>query len=132
MATYIFVGGSDSMCGGTAMKTFGQAIDLTQEQADQAMRGGCALLPADQFKALGFTPEELKKYPTAGFQSNAPKPFLEKRQNAWNKFGELYAALHQPTEEKQPEPPTIQPPPTPEQQAPVVPVEEPEPEEIHS
>lgn len=131
MAKYIFVGGSDSMCGGTAMKSFGQAIELTEEQAEEAMRGGCALLPADQFNSIGFTPDELKKYPTAGYQINAPKPFLEKRQAAWSKFGELYAALHQQPEEKQPEPPSIQPPPPVEDQAPVVPVEEMH-EEAHS
>lgn len=134
MAKYFYVGGSESMCGGTALKTFGQQIDLTPEQAEAAQRGGCVLLDADAFNAIGFTSDELKKFSTAGYQINAPQSFLDKRQTAWNKFGEVYAKLHEPetTPVNLPVVPSV------EMQAPVVPPQEPpvathesEPDEHH-
>lgn len=121
MAKYFYVGGSESMCGTTALKSFGQSIDLTPEQAEVAQRGGCVLISADDFNAIGFTSDELKKFPTAGYQINAPQSFLDKRQSAWNKFGEIYASLHQP-ETTPVHQPIV---PTPEMQVPVVPPQEP-------
>ncbi len=65
---YFYVG-SESDLDGKKLSRLGQKITLTDDVAKIAVLGGVALLPAEQFEALGFTEQELSLYPTRGMQA---------------------------------------------------------------
>jgi hypothetical protein len=59
MAIYRFVG-RDSMVGRIHMVRFGQRYQMPEDVAKAAIKGGCALIPEEDFNALGFTDEDMK------------------------------------------------------------------------
>lgn len=52
--------------------TLGAAFEMPEEVAHEAIVHGAALLPKEAFDALGFTADELKRYPNAKRQTDAP------------------------------------------------------------
>jgi hypothetical protein len=84
MTTYVFLGAFSEVLGaGIKLTRFGQRVELPSEIADETkLRGGLPCIPADQFDAIGFTPEELRKYGPAAAQENAPADFAAKKQQA--------------------------------------------------
>lgn len=73
--------GSEAEVGGTKLQDLGQPIELTEAVATELIVGGgkatgyagaVALLPADQFDALGFTESELKRFAKPGPRNAAP------------------------------------------------------------
>ena len=76
---FMFVGGLPShLIGLLDFTKFGQVEELEGEQAADAARGGCVILPAENPAAAAFTPEELRKYASFGSHAAAPAPFQEK------------------------------------------------------
>jgi hypothetical protein len=112
MSQYRFVGTSCEIWDTPYKFTrFGQLVDMPDDLAKSAIASGAALMPASDFDALGFAPDELKKYAKVPSHAKAPASFLSKRDAAWVK-------LHAPT-------PVAVPTPTPVPTAPVTPAEAP-------
>ena len=88
MAEHKFFGALTRI-GETKLNRLGQVINLTDEDADQARRGGACILPAQLFDEIGFTEEELKKYPTPADSFNAPIEFKFKRDLALSLYHDL-------------------------------------------
>jgi hypothetical protein len=78
---YRNVGDYSEVCG-HKLNRFGQSVDLTDEQADEAIVGGAELLPEADFNDCGFTADELKKYPNPLKRMKAPEEFIEKYREA--------------------------------------------------
>ncbi len=78
--TFVFVGSAPShMAGVVSFRTFGQAVELTEEQAKDLSVGGSSLNRGETFASLGFAPTELLKWGLFGALPNAPAEFTEKR-----------------------------------------------------
>jgi len=58
--------------------TLGAQFELEAEQANRSIADGAALLPKDLFDELGFSEDEIKKYPSANAQASAPAEFQAK------------------------------------------------------
>jgi hypothetical protein len=77
---YVFVGSNVAdMRGVVQFRSFGQAAELSAEQARDLSVGGAAIVPAAEFDALGVTPEELRKFGAFGALEFAPAEFQQKR-----------------------------------------------------
>jgi len=63
-------------------EVLGQKFDLTDQQARSLIGRGAALLPEEQFNGIGFTAEEIAKYPNARRQADAPASFHAKHEAA--------------------------------------------------
>lgn len=87
--TYVFLGTYTEIYGHARLTDFGQRVDLPEEIAKDAIAGDCAMIPAEEFDAIGFTPDELRKFAKASSHGNAPAEFLEKKKQALVKFHEL-------------------------------------------
>lgn len=75
--------GSETDIGHVQLRRLGQAVELDDILATEAIQGGACILPAADFDVLGFTDEELKMYATPGSQINAPAAFKEKLRAGW-------------------------------------------------
>lgn len=66
MQTYRFLGTVGAV-GSLELTQFGQRVTMSEEQAFEAVRGGCALLPDAEFQSIGFSSDELLKnaFPSA-------------------------------------------------------------------
>ena len=84
MTTFVFLGAYSEVLGaGIKLTRFGQRVDLPPEIADETkLAGGLPCIPTDQFDAIGFTAEELRKYGPAAAHENAPPEFLAKKAQA--------------------------------------------------
>lgn len=82
MNAYRFVGSACVLWGIAEFSTFGQRIELPEHTASEAIRGGAALVPEEEFEAIGFTADELKNFAFPGQQVNAPEPFKTKQRAA--------------------------------------------------
>ena len=84
MTTFVFLGAYSEVLGaGIKLTRFGQRVDLPPEIADETkVAGGLPCIPAEQFDALGFTPDELRKYCPVAAHENAPPEFLAKKAQA--------------------------------------------------
>ena len=101
-----YVGGANSVIGYMSrrpieLKSYGQRVELTEDQARDAIRGRVALLTEEEFDALLHTPEELKKYARFESHLHAPPEFLDRRSKAWSKVLENYKASTAPATEVQ-------------------------------
>jgi hypothetical protein len=83
MGVYRFVG-VECKIGDAELKTIGQKIELPDEQATDLIRHprGAAIIPDDEFSAIGFTDAELQRYGRKGSQVNAPAEFKDKIEQA--------------------------------------------------
>jgi hypothetical protein len=107
MSTYRFIGTEAEIAGQRTLKHFGQSVELPDDVAaglilgagaEQGHAGAVALLPDGDFKALGFTKEELQYFGSPGAQfGDKAKEFLEKKKAA-------VEALHSYRESIEPKP----------------------------
>lgn len=78
--TFVFLGTYALFEG---LNRFGQRIELSPEAAKETKHPrGLPAIPAEEFDALGFSPEELRKFGPAETHANAPAEFLEKKKRA--------------------------------------------------
>lgn len=89
MTTYVFCGSQSVIGNVVEMKRFGQRVDLDDQIAQEAIAGGCPLLVAEEFDAIGFSDEELKKYGDVHARASAPSEFVEKARLAWVRISEI-------------------------------------------
>jgi hypothetical protein len=93
MARFVLIGGPFQIVGtqfsGEAHTELplGSVLEMPEELAHGAIRDGAAILPEETFQTLGFTKEELEKYPNAKLQTSATPEF-----HAKHKAGRM--ALH--------------------------------------
>ena len=67
----------------------GGVIEMPDELAKGAIKAGASIIPETMFAEAGFTPGELKAYPTTKNHANAPAEFLEKHKAvhiAWHEY----------------------------------------------
>ena len=81
MSRYRFLG-QTSQIGPIKLNQFGQQVELPDQLAEDAMSGGCALLPEAVFNQIGFTATELDRFATPGSHADAPAEFLDKKKQA--------------------------------------------------
>ena len=74
--TYRFIG-IDHLVGPQRLNEYGQTVDLADEQAREAVLGGCPLIPQAEFAAI-FTPEEQAQYRHPGPRQFAPEEMQSK------------------------------------------------------
>lgn len=84
MTTFVFLGAYSEVLGaGIKLTRFGQRVELPEELAAETKHPrGLPCVPVEAFDAIGFTPEELKKFGAAQSHENAPPEFLEKKRLA--------------------------------------------------
>jgi hypothetical protein len=89
MPTYIFLGSHTAISGEDYSHTltkFGEAVELTEEQAAGHVIHGARLLPAEEFAKCEFTPEELEmNSDLLAHDDTADEEFLEKRAAAFER-----------------------------------------------
>lgn len=71
----------------------GQKLDIPEALANSAIAAGASMLPEEEFAEIGFTADELAKYPNAYVQMNAPSQFHVKHAAAIQAVREYRAAL---------------------------------------
>ena len=84
MRSFVFLGAYSEVLGaGIKLTRFGQRVELPPEIAEETKHPrGLPCIPAEQFDAIGFTAEELRKYGAAAAQENAPPEFWERKAKA--------------------------------------------------
>lgn len=80
-----------SEIGGKKLSQVGQALNLTQEQAEEYIRGGCVLIPKETFDEIGFTDDELRRFGGVDGRGSAPQEFLDKLALAVSEYDRLRA-----------------------------------------
>ena len=86
MDDYKFVGVRTTI-GDVTLDEMGARIMLSKDEARNAVDGGAAIVPADKFEAVGFTPDELERYKYTGSRSSAPDSFHAKLRAAVSQIG---------------------------------------------
>lgn len=109
---YRFVG-TESHVGPTTMRRFGQRFNMSEEVAKTVIKGGCALIPEDQFNALGFTEEDMKVWsdpmvqdgdiPNKRDEAQRKMEFLRKRKEARAIYIALRHSLLEPKDQPKPD-----------------------------
>jgi len=80
---------------GRRLDRLGDRVDVIPEDFEEAVSGGCALLPDEEFEAIGFTAQELTRYATAGDRARGMEPgFAAKMEKAQNAFRAWYYELN--------------------------------------
>lgn len=84
---------------GVVANRFGDALDLDQQSGEAMARNGVPILPADRWRSLGITAEELRRYESpALWDTPEAQPFVLKRSSAFLAFAEYTESLQ--TEEE--------------------------------
>lgn len=102
MTKYRFVG-TESHIGQVKLERFGQAFNIDEKLAEQALRAGVALMPDEEFQAIGFTPSQLKiwadpfmplfEIPDDPAEAKDKEDFMRKRDAALAKCHEIRQGL---------------------------------------
>jgi hypothetical protein len=80
--TYYFVGSNSDIGDLIRLTRFGQAVELSDEQAREAVLGGCALVPEAEWDEIGFDRPELERFASVASHERAPAAFIEKKKAA--------------------------------------------------
>jgi hypothetical protein len=97
---FVFVGSLPShMMGVVSFREFGQAVELTAEQARDLALGGAAIVPEEDFEKLGFQGAELAKFGPFGSHANAPAEFATKKAAAIAAYDRFRQSLETVVEE---------------------------------
>ena len=80
---YYYISNQQSQLGDKKLEKLGESIDLTPEDAEHHIRGGCALLSEEEWQSLGISDDERKKYEEPGKRINIPHEFTEKLKKGW-------------------------------------------------
>ena len=87
MSTYYFLGAHSAISGDNyahILTKFGEAVELTDDQARNHAFHGARLIPAADFERIAFTPEELEmNSDLLAHDDTADEEFLEKRAAAF-------------------------------------------------
>ena len=78
----IFLGSETIIGESVKLDRFGQAIDLPEPEAANAILGGCPLLDSATFDEIGFSKDELDQFRSVGTHGRAPAEFLGKKKSA--------------------------------------------------
>lgn len=89
--TVRFLGTLSEITGVGKLTALGQSVEVSEEMLRDAILGGCALLPDEEFEALGFSVDELKRYGDAYGRDNAPAEFWDKLRAGWVRVAEMRA-----------------------------------------
>lgn len=89
--TFVFCGSQSVIGGVVELKAFGQRVELEESIARDAIVGGCSLLPAEEFDAIGFTDAELKRFGDVHARASAPAEFVDKMRLAWGRVADMRA-----------------------------------------
>ena len=89
MALYRFIG-SLAEIGDIELREFGQPVELDDQLAKEAVAGNCAIIRDEEFQAIGFTADELRKHKYVGARQNAPAEFKRKFATALAAFHAVY------------------------------------------
>lgn len=81
MNKYRFVG-AESVIGEIHLKALGQPAELSAELANEAVLGGCAILPEETFAEIGFTEAECKQFAYPAQRTDASAEFAAKHKAA--------------------------------------------------
>ena len=92
MAQFVFVGARTELPN-LKLERFGQAVELPEAAAENIIAGGGALLPKDDFDALGFTEQEVSLYAYPAPRAQAPQVFHVKYSEAIARFAELHETI---------------------------------------
>jgi hypothetical protein len=81
---YRFVG-AESIIADQYMRSFGQVIELDQNQANDLIltHPPALIIPEKDWEAAAISDAEVKQFPTAAAQTLAPPEFLKKRTAVW-------------------------------------------------
>lgn len=85
MKTFVFLGSFSQVLSETPgesikLTRFGQRVELSDDAAEQTRHPrGLPVIPAEDFDALGFTADDLRKFGAAQSHENAPAEFLQKK-----------------------------------------------------
>lgn len=93
-APYRFLGDSASLTVNDDQRSltrFGESVELNEDQIERAFSTNLPVIPEEAFHSVGFTNDELSKYPTAFAQASAPASFLEKKRAALQILHDLRA-----------------------------------------
>jgi hypothetical protein len=94
MAIYRFVGdNADVYTPSYALRRFGQKADMDDALAKQVILNGVQLIPEAEFEAIGFSDDEIAKYPSAISHMSAPDEFKRKKKTALIALHEFREAL---------------------------------------
>jgi hypothetical protein len=69
-------------------ETFGEVLEFSDDDANQLIRGGAAIIPQDDFNRL-FSQADVLKYPNALTQQDAPESFKANLLAAYEVFEKL-------------------------------------------
>ena len=81
----------DSDIHGHHLDTYGQTVELTEQEFREAIAGHAPLLPESDFAAIGFTSAELAAGSTLGGLADAPPSFHAKHALALTRVREIAA-----------------------------------------
>ncbi|CAB4130888.1 hypothetical protein UFOVP130_42 [uncultured Caudovirales phage] len=96
MSEFRFVGSYCEIDGGRIkLEQFGQRVELPDNVAEIVVRGNGAIIPEDQFTAIGFTDQELVDYAFPGQRAGAPEEFRERVKAAHIAFHDYRQSLEQ-------------------------------------
>lgn len=85
---YRFLGTECEITGLARLREFGASVELPEDLACGLIAPpdnpdkGTPLLPAAEFDAIGFTPDELRRYQWPATHADAPEEFHEKKRAA--------------------------------------------------
>lgn len=109
---YRFVG-TESNVGAIKMRRFGQRFQMAEDMAKSAILGGAALIPEEDFKAIGFTDEDMKVWsdpmvnddhvPSDKGEAARKMEYLVKRSKARMMFVELRHGMMDPLDRPLPD-----------------------------
>ncbi len=83
-----FVGDS-SMLGDREYDVVGQKAMLSEQGYREAVLGGAAFIPEEEFKGINFTPDELSRHGASGMRIDPPSEFLHKLSQAQQLFRDI-------------------------------------------
>lgn len=82
--TFVFLGTVSEVWGhGIKLTRFGERVELPEDvAAETKIHGGLPCITAEDFDAIGFTADELKRYSVSATHDAAPLSFREKKAEA--------------------------------------------------
>ena len=80
--TFRFLGAESLIGDSIRLNRFGQAVELTEPEAANAILGGCPLVNDEAFCQIGFAKEDVEKFASSGSHGRAPAEFIVKKRAA--------------------------------------------------
>ena len=84
-----YVSADSSMIGDREFDAIGQRAVLSEQGYREAVLGGAAFIPEEEFRKIDFTVDELNQYGPVGVRVDPPNSFCEKLLRAQQIFRDL-------------------------------------------